>query len=159
MKFFMYLSIFILVTAATYACEISIDAINTDAFIQEIPSLNEKVTACSPEIPGYMKVLYKNGDFNVKVGDSKQFMLTLTKGKLTSFTADISSKPSYTAYISEADFDKILQSENMMGTMAYMYKQKRAKIEANPFSRKITLFFIRPFLNFGMGKAQVPLEE
>ncbi len=158
MKIWIYMLMFISLAAfASAECTITVGAKYTNAFIEEIPQLNDQLNSCQPEIPGYVKTLYKNGDFNVRVGDSKQFMLTLKSGKIISFSKEVSAKPSYTAYVSEEDFDAMLQSTDRMGTFAYLYKQKKIKIEANMFFRGVLLFVARPFISIGMNKAQVPI--
>lgn len=158
MKLPIYVVLFLSFATFVYAeCNITAESKYTNAFIEEIPQLNVQLSSCQPEIPGYVKALYKNGDFNVKVGESKQFMLTLKDGKIISFSKEASVKPSYTAYISEEDFDAMLQSSDRMGTFAYFYKQKRVKIEANMFFRRVLLFIARPFIGIGMNRAQVPI--
>ncbi|HIH32134.1 TPA: hypothetical protein HA235_05490 [Candidatus Woesearchaeota archaeon] len=148
MKVLLYVVVFFLmITSAHAACRLIVDAQNTDAFIAEISGLNEQINTCPPEIPGYLKILYKNGDFHVKIGDSKQFMLTVKDGMLASFSEEVSEKPAFTAYISEEDFDSVLQSDNRMKTIMTLYKEKKIKIVANNFFKKIMLFVAKPFIN------------
>lgn len=104
-------------------CEITSE--NTDDFLNEIPRLNSELPNCNTEVPPPMGILFGNDIINVQIvrndGSKSVFRVTTEDRMLTGIEMGGSDNPSYVATIAECAFDNVLQSDNMMGSLAFLY--------------------------------------
>lgn len=139
------------------ACDINIDAGSTDELLKEIPEIDSKLQECDIELPEGIRSLYGDAVFQVTIGKNKRFAIYTKDGKLTKVSTDI-VLPKYIIDIKEEkDLDAILQNEDKLGTVAYLYNSGRITIKANTFMSRIKLFFLRPIIKFSFNKIQKPL--
>jgi len=125
MKKVILLSIFALMFVPMVFAQCEITSKNTADFLNEIPRLNSEIPGCNVEIPPPMGILFGNDVINVQIvrndGSRDVFRVTTEDRMLTSIELGGSDNPSYVAAIAECAFDNVLQSENMMGSLAFLY--------------------------------------
>ncbi len=159
-KRFTILTCFILALFAVFASAdcVTVQSKHTATFVEEIPNINSQLSSCQPALPTGLSTLYKNADMQVVIqGDDKthEFAISIANGKLTSIAAGKALAPQYTITTSEADFDSMLQADDLGATFAHLYKNKRITINANTLWSRLKFWVTSPFLNWGMGKIQV----
>ncbi|RJQ16890.1 hypothetical protein C4573_02410 [Candidatus Woesearchaeota archaeon] len=159
MKWILLLGLVLLIPMVHAECSLTIESKFASGFFNEIEALNSQLQTCPVPLASYIAKLYKNGNFlvNVEMNDdtTKSFMITLKDGTIAGLSTN-TNNPTYTVKIEEDDFNAILQSSNKMGTFAYLYKKGNIKIKANNIIQGIKFFFIKPFINAGLGKIQNP---
>lgn len=127
-----------------FACSLTLDAQTVAELKAELSDLNTGLTECPVEIPTAISRFYKNGNFLFNIDDN-YFMVMLQEGQLVSVTED-TANPNYNVFISQADFESILQSSDKAQTATFLYSEGKIRIEAISLGGKVGLFFVKPIL-------------
>lgn len=165
---FVALSMIVLALAANaheedeFDCsQLEIHSRNTQDLLLEVQELDEQIKLCSPELIRPLSALLKNAmvlmTVNMNTGDNENLLLTIKDGHIYGVELTDSQDAEYQLEISECLLDNVLGSENQIGAMAYIYRNKRVSLKANGFGSRMKLMLLRPFIKMGMKKFQTPV--
>jgi len=140
--------------------DLKINATNTQSFIDEIPSINDQLEKCPVQLPSPADKFVKNDVILVKIkeeNEDKSFRVFIEDSKLTKIEEG-DGEADYIFEINESDFDSILQSEDKMGTFAYLHGKKKVKMRGVGFFNQFKMFVANFFIGFAFNKIQTPVQ-
>ncbi|MBI5803358.1 hypothetical protein HY448_01590 [Candidatus Pacearchaeota archaeon] len=130
----------------------SYDYENLGDFMNDIPSLNEKLQSESIQLPGSAAFLLSNGNLHISVamnnGSSSDFYFTVEEKMITGIREGKPEKSDYELLTDEKTIQKILDSENKVDSILESYDEDKVELSANGFTNKVKLFFAKILLMF-----------
>ena len=140
------------VSAVSTNCNYTMPS-TTQAFFNEISTIDSTLQICPIYIQGSVNSLVGNGEVQIDVamnsGSVESFYITINNKQITHVTMGNSSGPSYVVTTSEATVDRILSSSDVMNEILVAYNNKEIKITAKGFFNKIKFFFAKFFIPSG----------
>jgi len=125
----------------------------TQAFFNEISTIDSILQICPIYIQGSVNSLVGNGDVEIDVtmnsGNVESFYITINNKQITHVTYGAAISPSYVVTTSEITVDRILSSSDIMNEILVAYNNNEIKITAKGFFNKIKFFFAKFFIPSG----------
>ncbi len=148
----------IMLSAAAMAqeCSLELTSPNTQAFLNEIASLNEQTQKCPIALPDAAKLVF--GDEIVQLDivrslGTESVLFTNQGGVLKSIERK-SGGATYLGTIKECAMDAMLGAETRAGALAFLILNNHVEIKGLTLWRRLKLFAVRPFLNMYFKKVQ-----
>ncbi len=151
--------LFIEYASAESICNFSVEAKTTSALLDEIPSINTALNACSAEVPPQLKKLMTNGILLLDITDASDIAVTIKDGKIIGVEKVEGGAYSYKITLSSCQLDSILSKENPVGAFASYYLSGKATIKAHGLINKLKLSFGKIFIKSAFKGMQVHTAE
>ncbi|MBW2965927.1 hypothetical protein KY342_02370 [Candidatus Woesearchaeota archaeon] len=144
-KLIIILLMIIILPTAYAACQININARNTNDLFNQISSINSQFQSCPYKLSRTANLLVGGNtvvDIAMNNGKTQSLTIIISNGKVIGFqggSGDCTQRIS----ISENDLNSILSSDDAK-VVASLVAQKRIKITGCTFASKVKLFFANP---------------
>jgi hypothetical protein len=158
--FAVLLSFFVSAQAGT--CTFDPVSKNTKNFINEVPSLNEKLQNCPVPLDSAASRVFGSSEIVQLTilrsdGTSTSFLFLISGGALSGISVG-GGVYGFEVLMDECTFDTILSADSRSGAFAYMYIQGKVKLLSKGFWNRIKLTVARLFLGSAMKKMATPVD-
>lgn len=142
----------LLLLPVVLAEETEYDYEDIEAFMDDIPSLNEQLSSGEVQLPDSAGYILKSGNVYVNVemndGSSKEFYFSVEEKKITGVSEGKPEEINYIIETNEEASKKVLGSEDKVGSIMQAYENKEVDVKANGTWNKVKLFFAKILLKF-----------
>jgi len=156
MRNFLFLLGALLALPLALACPVTLAAQNTDAFLTELPVLDEALRSCSTTITPPGDRLVGEGGFTLAImraDGSETNVYVTTEDKRITGISSATSETRWTVTMSEETLDRILSASSRGDATAQEYGSRAMSVRANTFLRATGWFFVQPFVRRAVNKA------